>query len=365
MKISMRRALALAIGLTFFGIARLSPAASPPKQGMISLTREQIIEGAKKEGKMRVVPGHDESTIPILVKGFQKKYPFLQITWGIVGGIEAAQRQLFEMTAGTSGVDVFSPSTAFFSDYFRKDFIKRYDFRAMSKTGQLKILPEMIDDSGVLVWLGANTGVITYNSKLVPPDKIPKSWESCVDPNWKGKFSVDTKPNILTWLSPRWGEEKLLAYAKRLKENNPVWGRGNTRNITLLASGEVAMNCGMYIHTMDRLVKKDPTAPIKMVVPDPFPMSYHEPEGVYAGSKSPHAALLWIEFLASKEGQELAESIDPGRGSFLVEGTLAHKFAKGANVSLCGNDCRYREDKLMERIAVEAWGLPKVGSGPK
>ena len=365
MKMRKSSAIGSAIGFILFGFAYLSPAHAQTKPGMISLTREQILEGAKKEGKVRVVPGHDESAIPTLVKGFQKKYPFIQTTWGISGGIEGGQRQLFEMTAGTSSVDVFSPSTAFFSEYFRKSLLKGYDLRAMSKAGHLKIPVEMIDDSGVLAWLGANTGVLSYNTKLVPPDKAPKSWESCLDPQWKGKFSVDPKPNILAWLSARWSDEKLLAFAKRLKENNPVFGRGNTRNITMLASGEVVMNCGMYIHTMDRLVRRDPTAPIKMVIPDPFPMSYHEPEGVYVNSKNPHAALLWIEFLASKEGQELAESIEPGRGSFLVEGTLAHKLSKGANVSICADDCRQREDKIMERIAVEAWGLPKVGAAPK
>jgi iron(III) transport system substrate-binding protein len=364
MKISRSAVLGVMIGFIVFSFAPISGLAQS-KQGMISLTREQIMEGAKKEGKVRVTPGHDESAIPTLVKAFQKKYPFIQTTWGIVGGTDSGQRQLFEMAAGTSNVDAFSPSSAFFSDYFRKDLIKKYDFRAMSKAGHLKIPLEMIDDSGVVAWLGTNTGVLAYNTKLVPPEKAPKSWENCLDPQWKGKFSVDTKPNVFAWLVPRWGEEKLLSFARRLKENNPVWARGNTRNITALSTGEVVLNCGMYIQVIERTLRKDQTLPIKMVIPDPFPMSYHEPEAVYANSKNPHAALLWIEFIASREGQELAETIETGRGSFLVEGTLAHKLAKGKNISLCADDCRYREDKLMERIAVEAWGLPKLGAGPK
>ena len=63
--------------------------------------------------------------------------------------------------------------------------------------------------------------------------------------------------------------------------------------------------------------------------------------------------------------QELVDSIEPGRGSFLVEGTLAYKLAKGASASICGGQCRHREDAVMERIAVEGWGLPKVGAAPK
>ncbi len=68
-----------------------------------------------------------------------------------------------------------------------------------------------------------------------------------------------------------------------------------------------------------------------------------------------------MDFLASKEGQTLLDSVDPGRASFLIQGTLANKLAKGVNMSICGAGCRGRDDKLAERIAVEAWGLPKMG----
>jgi hypothetical protein len=93
-------------------------------------------------------------------------------------------------------------------------------------------------------------------------------------------------------------------------------------------------------------------------------MSFHEPEAVYVRAKDSNAGLLWIEFLASREGQAEVDAAEPGRGSFFIEGTLANKLAKGANVSLCATACRGREEKVMTMIAVEAWGLPKVGYSP-
>ena len=353
--------LSFGLALVFHGL----DASAQTKEEKIALTRAQIMESAKKEGKLSVSPGFDDASIPAIVKAFEKKYPFIKVSSSFAEGIPAVQRQLFEMAAGRANLDALNTNISFWSEYFKQNVLKKYDFKAMAQAGHLNIPLEMIDDSGIVVWLGTNTGVLVYNTKLVPPDKAPKGWESCVDPQWKGKFSVDTKPNHLAWLTTRWGEEKLLGYARRLKENDPVWGRGNTRNLALLVSGEVQMNCGQYIHSTERVLRRDPTAPIKMVVPNPFPMSFHEPEAIYAGAKNPHAALLWIEFLASKEGQEVVESLEPGRGSFLVEGTLAHKMAKGADVSLCGADCRDKEDKLMHRIATEAWGFPKVGFEPK
>jgi hypothetical protein len=208
---TIRSSIAFVVSAAFLAMLWTGQAFAQTKQAKIFLTKDQIVEGAKKEGKLRVVPGHDDSVIPTIVKAFQKKYPFIQTSWGIVTGIEAGQRQLFEMTAGTSNADAFNLSAAFFSEFFSKNLIKGYDFQGMSKAGHLKIPLEMIDDSGVVVWLATNTGVLTYNSNLVPPDKTPKGWDSCLDPYFKSKFSVDPKPNILTWLAPRWGEEKLIS----------------------------------------------------------------------------------------------------------------------------------------------------------
>jgi len=341
--------------------------AQTTNEGMIFLTRKQIVDGAMKEGKLYVTPGLDDSTIALLLKAFQKKYPFIQADGRVVDGIPAAEKQVLEMSTGKANVDAVRLHSTHYSQYFGHNLLARYDFKGMVKAGHLKIPLEMIDDSaGVIVWLGSQFGLISYNSKLVSAEKAPKGWESCLDPAWKGKFSVDTKPNIFTWLRPVWGEEKIVDFSRKLKDNDPVWSRGNTRNMTLLASGEVLMNCGMLLHSVHELLRKDPTAPVKTVIPDPFPMSQQEPEAVYTAAKHPHAALLWIEFLASREGQELAEAEQPGRSSYLVEGTLTNKLVKGGTrLSLCLPDCRIWEDKMMERIAVEAWKLPKVGYSPK
>jgi iron(III) transport system substrate-binding protein len=337
--------------------------AQPTPAQAQALTKAQIIEAAKKEGQLSVSPGFDDASIPLIVKAFEKKYPFIKVTSTFAEGIPALQRQLFEMSAGRANLDVVHTNIVFWSEYFKQNVIKKVDLKAVARQAPLNIPPDMIDDSGMVLWLGTNTGVLVYNSKAVPAEKAPKGWDACLDPYFKGKFSVDTKPNVLAWLMPAWGEEKLLGFARRLKENSPAWGRGNTRNLSMLTSGEIAMNCGNYVHSAQRQMKRDPD--LKMVVPDPFPMSFHEPEAIYAGAKNTNAALLWLEFLASKEGQEVVESIDPGRGSFLVEGTLANKMAKGAKLSLCGSECRGTEEKVMQRIATEAWGFPKVGYEPK
>lgn len=65
-------------------------------------------------------------------------------------------------------------------------------------------------------------------------------------------------------------------------------------------------------------------------------------------------------FLASGEAQQIVESTEPGRGSFLVEGNLTHRLAKSASVSFCNVACLLKGNKIAERIAVEVWGLPET-----
>ena len=365
-KSKLRGRLKRPLALLVIAILCHSAVSAQTKEARLSVTKEAILARAKQEGKLSLVPGYDKSTIGPLVSAFNKKYPFIDVSWQMVTGIAAAQRQLFELAAGKAAVDVFSPSTAFTSEYFKQDLIMKYDLKAMAKSAQLKISAEMIDESGSVAWLGSNVGVFAYNSKLVTADKAPRRWEQCVEAQWKGKIAVDTKPSVLAWLVPTWGEEKVLGFARNLKANDPRWVRGQTGSLALMAAGEFVVDCGMYLHTSSRALKRDPTMPIKIVIPeDVVAVSFHEPEAIYARARHPHAGLLWMEFIASSEGQLLVDTYDPGKASFIADGTLAGKVMQGRKVSLCNAVCRNHEDKIIERIAVEGWGLPKAGVRPK
>jgi ABC-type Fe3+ transport system substrate-binding protein len=263
------------------------------------------------------------------------------------------------MAEGKVVVDAFRPAPDVWSEYFKHDLFRKYDFKRMAADGHLAIPQQMIDANGVVVWSGSLMGIMAYNASRVGSQQPPNGWESCVDPRWRGQFTVDTKPNVLAALASRWGEEKLLDYARKLKQNDPIWLRGSSQGLAKLAAGEFTFMCGVYLHATERFLTKNANLPIKKVVPHPLPVAFHEPEAVYARAQNRHVALLWIEFLASAEGQAVLDAVDPGRASFLVEKTLTHSLAKGANVSVCGTGCRDREDNLIKRIAADTWGLPQ------
>src|SRR5262245_50402870 len=325
---------------------------------LIYETRAHILEDANKEGKLIVSPGFEESTTPHLIEAFKKKYPFItNVVWSKPPDF---RKQLADLIDGKIEVDAFRPAPNVWSQYFSNNLIRKYDYKKIAQNGQLNIAQQMIDDTGVIVWSGSIIGVLAYNVNRVG-NEPPKGWESCLDSKWSGKFTVDSKPNVLASLAANWGEEKLLDYARKLKQNQPIIVRGSTLGLTKLAAGEFGFMCGVYLHALERFVRDNPRAPIKRLVVNPLPAAFHEPTAVFARAPHRHAALLWIEFLAAPEGQQVLDAVDPGRASFLVESTLAHKLASGAKLSVCATGCRDREDDLIKRIAVDAWGLPRVG----
>jgi len=192
-----------------------SPAFSQNAPELIYETKEHILEGAKKEGKLIVSPGFEESTTPHLIEAFKKKYPFIRdVVWSKPADF---RKQLGELIDGKTVVDAFRPAPNVWSQYFSNNLFRKYNYKKIAQNGQLNIPQEMIDDSGVVVWSGSIIGIMAYNANRVSADSLPSGWESCLDVKWNGKFTVDSKPNVLASLAARWGQEKLLDYSRKLK----------------------------------------------------------------------------------------------------------------------------------------------------
>ncbi len=104
-------------------------------------------------------------------------------------------------------------------------------------------VPAVFRDADGL-WLGTNVHllVILQNTKLIPADAGPKSWEDLLDPKWKGKIAFTDPANSgsaysnLTMLAQLWGNNdaawdrvgQLLANTKVLNRSSLVFqGVGN------------------------------------------------------------------------------------------------------------------------------------------
>jgi hypothetical protein len=84
-----------------------------------------------------------------------------------------------------------------------------------------------------------------------------------------------------------WGEEKTLQYVKRLKENQPIWKRGQTEALTQMAAGEFPMICGSYYQSLHRILRRDPKAKVAASIASPVSVGIGEALAVLRMRKIP------------------------------------------------------------------------------
>jgi len=145
------------------------------------------------------------------------------------------------------------------------------------------------------------------HTKLVPPANIPKSFWDLTDPRWKGLLIMDE--NESKWMAGMmsyYGEAKVMELLRKLAEQNIQFRTGHTLTQTLVAAGERPIAAVAFANGVDRL-KKD-GAPIDWVAADPI-IALTFGLALVKDAPHPNAARLFIDFMLSREGQEILASV--------------------------------------------------------
>lgn len=160
------------------------------------------------------------------------------------------------------------------------------------------------------LWLGTNIQVVVIgeNTKAIDKDSGPKSWADLLDPKWKGKLAFTDPSNsgfsyaAATLLLSQWGDGdaawtkmgQLLANAKVLNRSTQVFeGVGSGEyplGITLEYAGFLWAHNG---------------APVNVVYPAEGTHAVVEGAGILKGGPNAEAAKQLIDYLASKDVQEM------------------------------------------------------------
>jgi iron(III) transport system substrate-binding protein len=341
------------LGVALASILGLSSAASGQRLGK---NLDEIAQLAKKEGNVRVASSWEPENEAALLKGFYQKYPSIKVTHSRASGIETRERIMNEALAGVVDHDLVNVSGELRNQYVKAGVMAGpIEWR--------KLFPSVkeahFSPDGYFAATGFSAYVITYNPSLVPKEKVPKKWDDCLDPYWKGKLVVLTRPRTFTGLASGWGEEKSIAFARALKENQPVWKSGQSGALAQVAIGEYPMICGMAYHSMKSLLMKDPKAKIAFSVPSDLPFQIGEAMAIMKGAKNPNAALLLTGWLVTPEGQKNMHL--EGRSSPFIEGTEAAELVKKHNAKIVFESWdALQHEAAMARKIIGAWGFPKA-----
>ncbi len=327
-------------------------------QGFTFITsHDEIVANAKKEGKLRVLSSQDGAAIKAISAAFKKKYPFIDLRAEEIAGMETYQRMLQEMKAGLANSwDVNYVAFDFYSEFL--PYQKKFDILGMAEQGVLQIPPKLVDPAQRhTVAIQSNMQVIAFNKEMISADKVPDTWEGFLAPQFKGrKFLLDIRPKPLAALVPLWGLEKTVDFAKKLAAQQPVWFRGESRQLTQMVAGEHALMLGPNFKTVK--AARDPRKLLEIKVVEPVPARFSEVQAILNVAANPHAALLWLEFQAGAEGQKILDEVDLAATIF-TPGSAHEAATRDKKVSVLAWE-HFPRMGSYEKDIVKAYGFPRA-----
>lgn len=301
-------------------------------------TLEQLVASAKKEGEVTLIAS--ASTFGGK-KGFAELEAAFNKRYGLTSKVnlapgpsfpQVAARVMSELKAGAkSSTDLYLGSDGTMASMNKEKVLQKVNWSGVFPwvTKEMEIFPQ----ETLLVY--ASFHGIIYNSNLIPKDKAPKNYEHLVDPvlsqTWAGKIAIPPYVHWLLRVSPIWGKEKVLVYARKLATLSG--GRLRQGEEERIVSGEfpIMASTGGAVEAMWKWQAKG--APlVGLPGSSPATSSYYQ-LSVPKNSAHPNMAKLFVALMVTREGQAVLEKNDM-RSSYLVEGTLMAKYVKGNNLKL-------------------------------
>lgn len=295
-------ALALCAGAMLFGPADARALSTEEILNYKGADREKVLlEGARKEGQITLYSGLTiNQALRPLAEGFQKKYPGVKIEFWRGSSRKVVQKVLAELRARNLVADVLEGSGLAESMVKAKAVVKFWT------PGLAAVKSEFHDKESQWVPSRFSYFGMAYNTKLIPPGSQPKTYADLLDAKWKGKIAwrigSETGADLLiTVLRKSMGDAKADAYFKALKGQGIIGFSGSARTlVNRVVEGEYPIAVNIFMHHATISQKKG--APVAAQPLEPVP-SVNGTLMIPRGIKHPHAAMLFVDYYLSKEGQ--------------------------------------------------------------
>ena len=285
------KALTLCSALvTVFALAQLSAAA----------TREQWIEGAKKEGEVILYASMNLEEANTMISRFEQKYPFVKVKLNRTDSEKLLTKILVEARAKKSFADVIQTLG------FAMHTLKKSQHLGQYISSENGFYPREYKEEGYWTTVYTNPYVVAYNPRMVGKEYLPRKYEDLLHPMWQGKMMMEpTKVDWFGGVLQIMGKENGLKYMRELAKQKIMNRIGHDLIAQLVAAGEGSLDIDIPAPSVDRVRKRG--APIDWVAFPPAPASLIG-IGIASQPLHPNAARLYMDFVLSLEGQRtLAE----------------------------------------------------------
>src|SRR3954471_20384128 len=263
----------------------------------------RLVPAAKKEGQVVLYSTMTVQDGRVLGAAFEKKYGIKLVHWR--GSAEKiVQRALAEAKTGHDGADVFETSSHRMEALYREHLLEDFYTPAFQE------LSPAAFPRGHRQYVAARFAffVLGYNTRLIKPGELPATYEDLLQPRWQGKLAIESTDVLwFAALVKSMGEERGLAFFRRLAAMKPSVRNGHILGAQLVASGEIPLFIDAYNNNMETLKRAGAPVDWKPLMPA---FGQASAIGLARDSRRPHAALLFTEFLLSREGQEFFKAVN-------------------------------------------------------
>ena len=277
-----------------------------------SAALQKIIDGAKKEGTLKVLwtEGHFGGDVGLgeMVKAINKKYGTsikLQFTQGRSFPANSGRLTQEFKAKQKASTDIFLGSAGHMTAGLKSGMLMKIKWdEFVERPAPANPVLDRINPGGVGMAVASRVVGIVYNTNLVKGDDIPKSIQDMLKPKWKGQIAVTPYiTGFYQFSAPDiFGIKFMTDYVTRLKPL--VGGFISCNSLDKVASGQFAFlffDCGR-----DATIRYQRRgAPLAQVVPSEIVRDNVINLGVPVHAEHPNVGKLFINFVHTKAGQSL------------------------------------------------------------
>lgn len=277
-----------------------------------------LVQEAKKEGQVSVYTSLNTRDSGPLCSSFEKKYGVRVKLWRS-SSEKVLQRAVTEARAGRHLCDVLETNGPEMEAMYREKLLAEFKSPLFKE-----LAPAAFPKHRHYVADRFNFFVIGWNTNLVKPEEVPNSYEDLLSPRFAGKVGVEAgDTDWFASMVKSMGEQQGMDFFRRLAKAKPQIRTGHTLIGELLSSGELGIAAAIYNHSVEKMTLRGAPVRWKALAP-----TFGRPNaiGVALQAPRPHAALLFVDFMLSKEGQSILRDHSRVPANLTVE-TQLNKFA--------------------------------------
>ncbi|UZF92308.1 ABC transporter substrate-binding protein [Bosea sp. NBC_00550] len=252
------------------------------------------------EGKLVLYTSQPNTDAQQTIDAFKAKYPKVDVSFVRDGTPRIMAKLKAEFEAGAPQADVL-----LIADSVTMEGLKKDDRLLAHDKADVAAYPAGVHDPKKM-WFATKlitTGIV-YNTKA---GMKPTSWTDLTKAEAKNQLAMPSPLNsgaaLIHTITLTGNLKEGWSFYEKLKENGTLAAGANGDILRQVATGEKLY--GMIVDFMP-IREKAKGAPVEFVFPSEGVSAVSEPVAILKSTKNPEAAKAFIDFLLSKDGQELA-----------------------------------------------------------